>query len=135
MIVLKLGGNRTKVIAIAVGAFALSMGANDAIAQEGTVVTPINILSGGTLLVLVWVGNRISKVAENFFDSQAEKLIALPTAEVLAADKHSLFEKLEAFGRAADEERRALQSFREDLAGQLADHSARIRILEERITR
>lgn len=121
----------TKATGISVGLVSFVLGVGEAAAGDGSIITPINILSGGTLLVVVWVGNRISKVAENFFDSQAAKLIALPTAEVIAKDKQSLFEKLERFAAAADDERHAMSEFREKLADRLADYGARIKSLED----
>ena len=60
---------------------------------------PVNIMAGGTLLVAVWVGRGFVRLGEQFFDEQGSKLMSLPTAQELSADKRLLFEKLEEFAK------------------------------------
>lgn len=95
---------------------------------------PLNIAAGGVVMVLFFFGKGLLRIAERWLDSQGEKLIKLPTAEQLSEDKKSLFETLERLGTAADAERRTMASFRETLAGTLADHSARIKSLEDKVS-
>lgn len=126
-------GGSTKVAASGVGVISIALGLAEASSGQGSVLGPLNIAAGGSLLVVLWVGQRIVRVAERFFEDQGEKLIALPTSEKLEADKRTLFEKLESFAHEAAEERKETSVFRRELAGILADHGARLRTVEESV--
>lgn len=93
---------------------------------------PFNVVAGGLLLIALWVAQRISRVAEKFFEDQGAKLIALPTADEIATDKKSLFDKLEAFADEARAERAETAIFRRELAATIENHSIRIAHLEAR---
>lgn len=93
---------------------------------------PFNIVAGGVVLVLYLFGKSLLRIAEKWLDSQGEKLIALPDAAELKADKASLFKLLEDMGRAAEHERAELGRFREFVRETIADHGARIKGLESR---
>ena len=64
-----------------------------------SMIGPVNIMAGGALLVAVWVGRGFLRIGEKFFDQQATKVLALPSAEELSADRRTLFERLEAFAQ------------------------------------
>ncbi len=128
-----LEGGSTKIAAAGVGVTSLAVGLVEASAGQGSLLGPLNIVAGGSLLIVLWVGQRIVRVAERFFEDQGEKLIALPTADKIEADKRTLFEKLEAFAHEASEERKETSIFRRELAGILADHGARIKTVEESV--
>lgn len=92
----------------------------------------VGIGGGGALLILAWFANAVKNVMERWLEAQGQKLIDLPTAAAIAADKKSLTSKLEEFADAADKEREEMQRFRISLADTLADHRARIRNLESK---
>lgn len=126
-----LEGGSTKLVGAVVGVSSLAIGVAEA--SAGSLFGPLNIVAGGSLLVVLWVGQRIVRIAETFFEDQGAKLIALPTAEELKADKRTLIEKLESFAYEASEERKETAVFRRELSGLLADHGARIRAVEESV--
>ena len=124
-------GGSTKVVGAVVGIGSLALGIAEA--SSGSLFAPLNVAAGSSLLVVLWVGHRIVRIADKFFEEQGAKLIALPTAEELKSDKRTLFEKLEAFAHEASEERKETAVFRRELSGLLADHGARIRSVEETV--
>lgn len=124
-------GGSTKVVGAVVGIGSLALGIAEA--SSGSLFAPLNVAAGSSLLVVLWVGHRIVRIADKFFEEQGAKLIALPTAEELKADKRTLFEKLETFAHEASEERKETAVFRRELSGLLADHGARIRGVEETV--
>lgn len=117
-----------------VGLTSLSIGLAEATSDGlGGMLAPLNIAAGGVVMVLFFFGKGLLRIAEKWLDSQGEKLIALPTAAQLKADKDSLFEKLENFGKAAEGERKEMAKFREGLAATIADYGARIKNVEEAV--
>jgi len=128
-----LEGGSTKIAVGLVGLSSIALGlAEAASAAPVASLAPLNITAGGTLLIALWVGQRVARVAERFFEEQGTKLIALPTAEMLEKDKATLFEKLEAFAHDSAAERKETAAFRREFAATLADHGARLKSLEER---
>lgn len=128
-------GGSTKVVGAVVGIGSLAIGIAEA--SSGSLFAPLNVAAGSSLLVVLWVGHRIVRIADKFFEEQGAKLIALPTAEELKADNRTLFEKLEDFARDAAKERKAemkeLETFHRELARDLADHGARLKSVEEAV--
>jgi len=92
----------------------------------------VGIGGGGALLILAWFANAVKNVMERWLEAQGQKLIDLPTAAALVEEKKNITRRLEEFAEAADKERGEMQRFRIDLAGTLANHSARINGLESR---
>lgn len=120
-----------KPMAVMVGVSSLTLGlVETAMSTAPEFLGPLNIAAGGSLLIALWVGQRVARVAERFFEDQGSKLISLPTAAQLSDDKRSLFEKLEALAHEAAAERRETAEFRRELSATLADHGARLRALE-----
>lgn len=102
-----------------------------------------SVVGGSGLLILAWLANAIRSILQKAFLDNGQKLIELPTAAQLTADKMRIAEEmarerktlsdaLEAFAREAAEERKEMAKFREALAATLADHGARITAMERR---
>lgn len=127
-------GAATKATAtiVALSSIALGVAGEASGDPVAAIFGPFNVVAGGLLLIALWVAQRISRVAEKFFEDQGAKLIALPTADEIAADKKSLFDKLEAFANEARAERAETAIFRREMATTLENHSIRIAHLEAR---
>jgi len=117
-------------IAPATGVASIVLGVAES--ETSWLASVVGIGGGGALLILAWFANAVKKVMERWLEAQGQKLIDLPTAAALVADKKSLTQRLEEFATAADKERVEMQRFRIDLATTLADHGARITGLEMR---
>lgn len=126
-----LEGGSTKVAGVLIGVSSLALGVAET--SMDSLFGPLNLAAGGTLLVAMWVGQRVSRVAEKFFEEQGSKLIALPTAAQIEADKRSLFAKIEGLATEARSEWHETAAFRRELSATLADHGARLTNLERNL--
>lgn len=117
------GGPGSKAFAIASGAASFTIGAFQSVSNG---LSGLDMLVGGSLLIALWVGHRVSTSANEYF----KKLVDLPEPQELAADKKNLLSQLEKFAEAAHVEAQEMAKFRETLGRELSDHGARIKNLE-----
>ena len=107
-------------------------------ADQSMLASFLAVVGGTGLIILAWFAQSVKRVMERWLDTQGEKLIDLPSKEQRAdiertrrEEKQSLTKTLEDLAFASDEERKESRIFRIELAGQLADHGARIKGLED----
>ena len=115
----------TKAVGLLVGVSSLALGVVDAV-MGNALFSPLNILSGGSLLVVIWVGNRLVSIADRFVVNLGQKVIDLPDAETLDGRHKSLLETLEEFAREARREREETQRELKGVAVKLGEHAQQI---------
>ena len=128
-----LEGTDLKVSGAVMGVAAVATGLYEILARQSSILGPMTFLAGGILLVALWFGHRIAKVAERLVEDQFQKVVDLPSKAELKADRETLLDRLEHFASSFDDERRETSKFRIQLADTLADHTARLTNLERKL--